>query len=484
MPEGSLSTPELQDALVYHIIPLLPVQALGALASSCRALRGLVYSLEQAWQDTAGRYLPQAARSAAGRDRAELQPALQSHTVAVRNILAGHVTSSVELEGLKLFQKVGPAVFSPDGHKIAIWDLQTPVLRIFEANTGRELNSVALPQSCTGPSKSSKRGGWLEAIHWTPDCRQLVGMRFGGSSLSFFHADACSLMPPHIEMWLPSLVDDHVLSDEPSLSPCGQWAAVHDYHQPTSCTRHIYIIATETAETLLVVPINERVHECLGPEACWSPSTALMAACGSLINVHERIWHSLPECLRQTTSGINLFGNPYPVFSPDGSLMVFRLQSTTRANAVGIMEVASLQVKSQLPGLLFGGFIGSGQKALLITPANLQQLWDLSNSALLCTLQQPMANCMFLSSALPSLAGGSVAVAVQRWAHSAFHFSNQLVIFDAESGVHMATIPLTLFCGHCDHQSTSCIRGQSWHPLMTMLVAQTSQAVPVVMKFV
>ena len=89
---------ELQQVFTVHVLPQLPVDALGCLACSSTALRGLVYASEaqQAWRQAISAHLPSIHPSPQG-DRLGIQQCLQRRWTAACNLGKGEVTELVSV---------------------------------------------------------------------------------------------------------------------------------------------------------------------------------------------------------------------------------------------------------------------------------------------------------------------------------------------------------------------------------------------------
>ncbi|KAK9810771.1 hypothetical protein WJX73_006124 [Symbiochloris irregularis] len=105
---------ELQQALAWHMLPLLDLHSLAALACTCTGLRSLAYQRDELWRSAAASVLPP--QQPIPTSRAATQHALQRRADIKRNIYesANPMDHSVkEIEIARYDHRVHAMHFSP-----------------------------------------------------------------------------------------------------------------------------------------------------------------------------------------------------------------------------------------------------------------------------------------------------------------------------------------------------------------------------------
>lgn len=112
------TSPEMQHTLALHMVPLLTLRELAVTASTCTALRDMVYQCTKAWTDAAAAHLPACHPSVSGCDLASLQRLLQRRLEARRNVSLGKTNSHVRISGFT--DSVQALHFSPCGSRLFV----------------------------------------------------------------------------------------------------------------------------------------------------------------------------------------------------------------------------------------------------------------------------------------------------------------------------------------------------------------------------
>lgn len=455
--------------LTQHIIPLLPVQALGAVACNCRLLRRLVFGLGGAWQAAAALHLPPAGTLLGNCSRAEVQQGLQLHATAVGNMLAGHSTATVALEGpVGMCRSVS---FAPDGDRIAVISSRWSglCLGVFDARTGARLMSRKriAPQRAGGQDPGYMQTcafRWVEGGERVAGCWQWSAER---EACHFFQVGACADAQPSLWRWQPG---GELRCEQLCLSPCGAWAAVSLCDNSCSFVRTC-IIDLRARATLIELPATQGSMAKLwraGP--VWS-NNAMLAAKGSLISIRAKAWRPLPKVAAPVCS---------VEFSGDGQLMAIQSFHITdwpvyevRSN-IGFMDVASTRIKHWFSELSFLVFLGGGEWALMRKeddPSSpVFQVWDLCTKALLCEPQQDLPS--FDNWMHPvSLAHKKVIALIGIRGYVSGSPTSHMCFYDAHSG--RATLQIACRAENSLRWNAGC---SAWHPLATMVVTHTPES--------
>lgn len=92
-----LESSGLQEVLAWHVLPLLGINDIAAVACTCRPLKSAAYIRDEAWVSAAADRLSPVHPSFASMDRSAIQEALHRRLQARKNISSGQRLSSVEI---------------------------------------------------------------------------------------------------------------------------------------------------------------------------------------------------------------------------------------------------------------------------------------------------------------------------------------------------------------------------------------------------
>lgn len=283
---------------------------------------------------------------------------VQQHSTAVRNILAGRTTCTVDLVG-PVQRPVG-AEFSPDSRKLAVLDGQGDLL-LFDTDTGHRAGKIELVSSHYGKIElvSAQSAMWSCSFQWTPDGQHLVGVWQHSRKLQSFHVfEVAPFGGAQPRTWLWHIAGEELqcCSINPAtLSPCCKCFAEHVLdmaYRAVGCS-----VVNVKSHTTFMVPANQQFQE--AHQIYWSLTSPVLLTNGTLINAEHQSWHVIPEVgavglLR--ASGLSLDGRLLAISS--GGL------NTETGHVCTLMDVATLTVMHQVPKRTFWGFI-SGKYALL-----------------------------------------------------------------------------------------------------------------------
>lgn len=438
----SLDAIEMQDILCGLVVPKLPLQSLGALASTCKALRSAIYSLDQTWLEAAREYLPQSFGYLHRPSRAEVQQQLQQHSTAVANLLAGRVTGSVDLQGV--VRNPILAEFSPDGRQVAVLGHHNALL-LFDTSTGSRAGSITLTQLPIPMLSSS--------VQWTPDGKHLVGMwqykHSCSTTYQIFEVDVRNGAQPTVWQWRIPREPPKLCARRASFSACRRWfaASVMTYETPYwGCV----VVSMETRTTLMSVSQKRP-----GLDLCWSPSNPILAACGALMQLHNGTW--------QLTADIAALDNADQAeFSPDGRMLAVSMQHPCSSPS-GCLDLATLAMTHEFPkGMQFLSFLGRGEAVLLHTRWAVGghfRVWDVCVGAPMCTLEYDFSRRRLNNPIWSALD----RVIILDAPHSKNDKMRTVSAFDARTGLATLQMPDIKGVPKCT----------GWHPLLSMLISCT-----------
>lgn len=122
-----LESSGLQEALAWHMLPLLSIRELASVACTNRAFRDVAYLRDEVWVSAAADFLSPKYPSLASKDRPTIQEVLQRRLQARKNIATGQHYASVEIASGVFVEKMQ---FSTCGALFALETTHTQLYRV------------------------------------------------------------------------------------------------------------------------------------------------------------------------------------------------------------------------------------------------------------------------------------------------------------------------------------------------------------------
>ncbi|KAK9799791.1 hypothetical protein WJX73_008561 [Symbiochloris irregularis] len=179
-----LTSPELQDALTFQVLPLLPLRAIAALTCTCKDFRNLIYQQDPLWRAAAENHMP-ARHPSLPEDRAAIQALMQRRAGAKAKLFNGSSGTILPLGSFD--ESVDSILYSPCGQRIAVITQESQCISVYGAPEAALLWTTPVDSMLEDYQDIYHHPGYF--------CQQLA-WNFGQHAISCFSISFASLTTP------------------------------------------------------------------------------------------------------------------------------------------------------------------------------------------------------------------------------------------------------------------------------------------------